>query len=336
MRAEAKLSPFGERILPFQNERSINSMRGFMDTNQMLTLYEPPKHPVDVVLDTDTYNELDDQFAIAYLLNKGDRLRLKGFTVAPFYYAPKVKDIAEGVQKSKEEILKILRLMGREEYNDKIYEGGSCFLKDENTPVDSPAARFLIAQSKGYSKREPLYVIAIGAITNVASALLLDPSIADRICVVWIGGSSLGWWCNCEFNMYQDYAAVRVVMSAEVPFVQIPAQGVMTEFCTSQYELEHWIKGKNAVCDYLYENSVQIASQNTTCKAWGRVIWDVIAVAWLLNDQNRFMIGRIENRYLPAYEGNVYEKEPLPLKMFYVHQVFRDPLMDDLFETLTK
>ena len=44
-----------------------------------------PKGMVDVVLDTDTYNEVDDQFALAYMLCSGDKLNVKGISAAPFH-----------------------------------------------------------------------------------------------------------------------------------------------------------------------------------------------------------------------------------------------------------
>ncbi len=38
-----------------------------------------------------------------------------------------------------------------------------------------------------------LYVATIGAITNVASAILMEPEIITRIVVVWLGGHALHW-----------------------------------------------------------------------------------------------------------------------------------------------
>ena len=58
-----------------------------------------------------------------------------------------------------------------------------------------------------YTPEKPLYVLAIGAITNVASAILKNPEIIDRIVIVWLGGNALHWPENKEFNLYQDVAA---------------------------------------------------------------------------------------------------------------------------------
>ena len=58
--------------------------------------------------------------------------------------------------------------------------------------VESEAARFIAELGMRYTPEHPLYVTAIGAITNVASALLLAPELVDRIVVVWLGGR----WCK--------------------------------------------------------------------------------------------------------------------------------------------
>ena len=118
-----------------------------------------PEENVDIILDTDTFNELDDQFAIAYLLHYTDRINLKGFTVAPFENKKLVKTIAEGQEKSKREIEKILRLANRTEYVDKIYTGAVNFMKDESNPVESEAARFIVEESKNYNAERRLYVV---------------------------------------------------------------------------------------------------------------------------------------------------------------------------------
>ena len=55
-------------------------------------------------------------------------------------------------------------------------------------------------------------MVSIGAITNVASAILLNPEIRERIVVVWLGGHARICADTKEFNMYQDYAATRVVI----------------------------------------------------------------------------------------------------------------------------
>ena len=103
-------------------------------------------------------------------------------------------------------------------------------------------------------------MVAIGAITNVASAILMEPEIIKKIVIVWLGGNALHWPDNHEFNAYQDVAADRVIFGSGVPLVQLPCMGVVSAFSTTGPELEYWLKGKNELRDYLVENTVNEAS----------------------------------------------------------------------------
>ena len=93
-----------------------------------------PEGPVDVVLDTDTFNEVDDQFALSYLVKSDDELNLKAIYAAPFYNY-RVQSPAEGVEKSHQEIFNVLTLLKREDLKSVVYKGSDKFLPDEKTPV---------------------------------------------------------------------------------------------------------------------------------------------------------------------------------------------------------
>ena len=183
-----------------------------MDTNTLIRMLEPPKNCVDVVIDTDAYNEIDDQFAISYALRSTDKMTVKAIYAAPFLN-PRSESPADGMEKSYQEILKLLKLAEREDMTENTFRGSDMFLTDENTPVDSDAARDLAARAKNYTSENPLYVIALGAITNVASALLMAPEIIDRIVIVWLGGHAWHWAHNREFNLKQEEVAERVAKS---------------------------------------------------------------------------------------------------------------------------
>jgi len=48
-----------------------------MTNEQRIKKLSVPQGRVDVVLDTDAYNEIDDQFAISYLLKSKEKLNTK-------------------------------------------------------------------------------------------------------------------------------------------------------------------------------------------------------------------------------------------------------------------
>ena len=292
---------------------------------------DSPAKKVDIVIDSDAYNEVDDQFAIAYALRSKENISVKAIYAAPFSNSH-AKTPEEGLEQSYNEILTLLALLGE---NTEVFRGSKKYLPDEKTPVISEAAEDLLKRAKKYSPESPLYVVAIGAITNVASALLMDPDIVKNIVVVWLGGHAHHFFHNKEFNLKQDVAAARVVMQIGAPFVQLPCMGVVSSFTTSAPELEYWLKGKNPLADYLATNTINEANAYASGKPWTRVIWDVTAVAWLLNDRDRFMLSRIEKTRLPSYE-HLYEDKDTGADMRYIYYIKRDTLMEDLIQKLLK
>ena len=300
-----------------------------LTTIQRLQMLETPRKPIDMVLDTDAYNEIDDQYAISYAI-AAEKLNLKALYAAPFDN-PLSSGPADGMEKSYQEIHNLLRLMGREM---PVFRGSTAFLTDEKTPVDSPAVQDLIERAMSYTWENPLYVVAIGAITNIASALLVRPEIADRIVVVWLGGHTLEWPGNAEFNLRQDVAAARVVYGSGAPLVLLPCMGVVHAFTTTEPELNHWLRGKNALCDYLVDHTVEAANEYAKGKVWSRPIWDVTAIGWLLNDGDRFMLDKLVHTPIPEYDNHYAEdfRRPLCRMVYYIK---RDALMGDLFDHIS-
>ena len=298
---------------------------------QRLRNLECPKGKFDLVLDTDAYNEIDDQFAISYALHASEKLEVKALYAAPFFNERSTGP-ADGMQRSYDEILKLLRLSGMEK---PVFRGSDAYLPDEKTAVRSEAAEDLGKRAMDYTTDHPLYVVAIGAITNVASALILHPEIADRIVVVWLGGNALHWHDNKEFNCMQDVAAARVVFDSGAPLVILPCMGVVSAFTTTGPELNFWLKGRNPLCDYLVEHTVEAANEYARDRIWSRVIWDVTTIGWLLNDDNRLMLDEWIHTPIPEYDHHYSMDTRRPLCK-YVYHINRDALFSDLAAHITK
>lgn len=298
-----------------------------MNKEQLLKNLKSPTGPVDVVLDTDTYNEIDDQFALAYLLQNADRLHTVGICAAPFHNG-RSSSPADGMEKSYREIFKVLELCERSDLKNIVFKGSEIYLPNENTPVPSDAASFMAEKAKEYSAEKPLYIVAIGAITNVASAFLLNPAMKESTVVVWLAGGARHMPKCDEFNLSQDIAAARVIMGSGVPFVQLPCAGVVDKFTTGKYELAHYYFDKNKLADYLARNTVAYCDRAEDFP-WSKVIWDVTAVAWLLNENGRFMQDSVEETRLPGYD-NIYEAPLAGTAMTYVYRIWRDALFCDM------
>ena len=297
---------------------------------QRIAMLSAPEGPVDVVIDSDTFNEIDDQFAIALAMRSPERIHVRALYAAPFFNS-KSTGPGDGMEKSYAEILRLLKLMGEER---PVFRGSAAYLSDEKTPVVSDAAEDLIRRAMTYSPEKPLYVVAIGAITNIASALLLKPEIADRMVLIWLGGHALEWPDTHEFNLRQDVAAARAAFSSGVPLVLVPCYGVASTFTVTGPEMEYWLQGKGKLAEDLKNAVLAATASYAKGKLWSRVLWDVTAVAWLLNADHRFLLDRLIPTPIPAYDHH-WSIDPSRPLCRYVYFVRRDPLMAELFSRIT-
>ena len=249
-----------------------------LPADELVRRLEPPKGRVKMVLDTDTYNEVDDQFALAYSLLSPEKLDVLAVYAAP-YFNDRSSGPEDGMEKSYAEIVRLLGKMGKPS-EGFVFKGSRGYLPDGETPVESEAARDLVKKAMAMPEGELLYVVAIGAITNVASAILMEPEIVKKICVVWLGGHPLSASTAREFNLMQDVPAARVVLDCGVPFTLVPCMGVASHLLATVPDMKDAIGGKNALCDALVELFGEYSSDHF---GWAKEIWDVSTIAYLVN-----------------------------------------------------
>jgi inosine-uridine nucleoside N-ribohydrolase len=261
-------------ILPVAYAQKFPSIK----ETERIDRLNPPAGKIRVILDTDTYNEMDDQFALCYAWLSKEKIQLEAVYAAPFFN-DRSSGPADGMEKSYQEILRLLKLLGKSP-DGFAFRGSDRYLDDVTKPVRSEAALDLVKKAKEATPEDPLYVVPVGCITNIASALLIEPEIIKNIVVVWLGGNSLYWPSQKEFNLMQDVKAAQVVLNSGVPLVIMPCQPVVAHFHTSIPEMQLYLKGKNPLADYLFDMTVEYSGGRPY---WSKVIWDVTAVAWLVN-----------------------------------------------------
>lgn len=113
----------------------------------------------------------------------------------------------ESVRLAKE-ILQHMGLSGR----IPLHLGGEGKLRDAKTPIRSAGAQAIVDEAMRTDTKLPLYVTVGAGLSEVASALLIEPRIADKFTLVWIGGNPGADW-NDEFNFNIDRTAVQVVFN---------------------------------------------------------------------------------------------------------------------------
>ena len=213
-----------------------------------------------VVINTDTKNEADDQFAIVHAL-LSPSLDVRGLIAAHFGRSRSERSMEE----SREEIDLLLELTGLEQ-QVTVANGAPTGIPDEQTPRDSEGAQLIIAESKLASAQEPLFVAFLGPLTDMASAILLDPAILDReVVVIWIGGvgyKGVESYPGVEFNLRYDIAAANVVFDSGITVWQVPSN-VYSQVSVSYTELEEKIGGTSKLADYLINQMIE----------WNRTHW---------------------------------------------------------------
>ena len=295
----------------------------------------PTEEIVDIVIDSDAYNEVDDQFAIAWALRSPERINVEAVYAAPFcsqaiakmMTPPGQKPIhltkemlgssvhfadtpAEGMELSYQEILNLFSLLGISP-EGKVFRGSTSYIEEDpaRKPVESEAARDLVRRAMARPEGKRLYVLAIGAITNVASALMMEPAIADKITVVWLGGHAPYFKDGVEFNLMQDVPAAQHLFDCGVPLVLVPCAGVADHLTVTPAEMEALLMHRSKIGDYLGQIVLDALKPSpgsvfrpkgytggmddipaevaerfpTRATAPSRIIWDISTVGYVMN-----------------------------------------------------
>jgi purine nucleosidase len=282
-----------------------------------------------VIIDTDAKNEADDQFAIVHAL-LSPSLEVRGLIAAHFGMSRSDRSMEE----SREEIDLLLQLMGLEQ-EVTVANGAPRGIPDEQTPRDSAGAQLIIAESKLASTEEPLFVAFLGPLTDMASAILLDPRLVDReVVVIWIGGVGYGGvetYPGVEFNLRNDIAAANVVYDSGITVWQVPSN-VYSQVSVSYAELEEKIRGTSKLADYLIDQTVE----------WNRTYWPEPIESRSLGDSPAISLmlyprgGNFRNVPAPRFgqEGHYLPGSGHPIRV--VESVDVRFLLEDMFAKIRK
>lgn len=296
-----------------------------LDRVRLLTAHEDGARtgPPRVVLDTDTYNEIDDQFALVHALLSPERARLEAVYAAPFHN-DRSTGPGDGMAKSYEEIQRVVGLVGTT--STPVFEGATSWLTGRGSPEASPATQDLV--ERALSAEGPLYVVAIGAPTNVSSALLTSPEIIGRIVVVWLGGHSLSWPHAREFNLRQDPEASRVLFDSGAALVHVPCLGMADRLLTTRDEIERWVRPAGRLGEFLADRYAEYVREGPGVS---KVIWDLAATGWVLDPSWETTVFT----HSPVLtEGLTWSRDPSRHIIAELTYLDRDGIFGDFFERL--
>lgn len=232
-----------------------------------------------VIINSDVKNEADDQFAIVHGL-LSPTLDIRGIIPAHFGTHRTHDSLAE----SRAELDLLLELMGRTG-TVPIADGAPVALPDEHTPVDSAGARLIIDEARR-TDAGPLFIAFLGPLTDMASALLLAPEIADTdTTVIWIGGPPYGDYVHqgrsVEFNLSNDIAAANVVFGSGITIRQVTS-AVYRQVNVSYAELRRRVEPCGELGRYLAQQVVDFNIAHHPVAIESRSLGDSPAIALML------------------------------------------------------
>lgn len=277
----------------------------------------PENKKVRVIVHADAKNEADDQFAIAHHLMTPREI-VTGiigghFEKNPRQY-PQMYPDGETARASVVEIEKVVDLMGLTG-QVKIAQGAPHSMPDEKTLVPSDGAQMIIDEALKDDPHE-LYVVCQGAVTDVASAILMCPEIQDRMTVVWIGGGMYPMGGQ-EFNLLMDINAANVLFCSRVPLWQVP-MNVYKHPAVSLAELQVNVAPYGKIGRYLVQQMIDFNNEFTKFQRWPH------GESWGLGDQATVTV------LLEEYERYNWDWVPAPRvdsrSMNYIHNQNNRPI----------
>lgn len=225
--------------------------------------------PYRAIVLTDTANEADDQFALAYtLLSPSIEVRA---VVAGHFGLPR------STKASFDEAARVMDLLGASAAQVPLYLGAEGPLDSfgEASSIAVPGVRAILNEARRDDPR-PLYLLGMGALTDVALALREDPGIANRLTLVWVGGGRYPGG-GCEANFFRDIRAAREVFASEMPMWQIPV-GAYKELQVSLAELRRRVEPLGSLGSFLVGELLLFQERMRARASW------ISEESWVLGD----------------------------------------------------
>ncbi len=261
--------------------------------------------PIRVVLDCDTANEVDDQFAIAHALGLPEGvLDVRGVisvhnTIA---HGPGSRDMYQ------DEAERVVSLCGG---GAPCITGADRPMDGRDEPVPSSGLEFLIDEAH----RGPLTVILTGPATDVASLFVAEPGLRENVRVVWLGGFGDAELYRRhkfhELNGRADIAAWRVLFEKDIDLLHVPGWPAPAKILVRAAPFAERVRAVgNPVASYLAEIlELWVAEYGGPVDPQGeKILWDVACVAAVADPE----AVTVERRVLPTLDAAAAHDYSLP------------------------
>ena len=306
---------------PYNRYSNIQRVKSWKEFYRYVLNYKKDK--INLILDTDTYNECDDQFALSYLIKSKNVFNIEAITVAPYSHKARNVSVKDGQELSYNEILKICNWLNFET-NNRVFKGSMDYIQngyDETNDAVNKIIEIALKNNK-------TYILGIGAITNIALAIKKEPKIVKKIEIIWLGGNELGYKDNLEYNFRQDVEAVKIVFESKVKLTILPCKNIISELRIDINTLKKYLENKSELCNYLIERFYNDGYHGIQ---ESRVIWDISVIAYMIN-KKWFETEQISCPNIR--KDTSYEVTDNRHNITFVTKLDRNKIYEDLFNKL--
>jgi len=288
-----------------------------------------------VIMDGDYSAEIDDQYTLVYAYGH-KKLEVLGVNAVAHYAEPRFTKTSTIVRTSLGRAAQVYWALGLSPEELPLNMGPEKQITHNNgEPVDCASARFIIDMVHKYD--EPIYIITTGPCSSVINACLMDPSIMDKIVVVWLGGHCLHEWFIGhpfhEWNMHADFTASQMLLNMDIPLIMLPCDpNGSVKIVMTGADLDR-IEGNNTLARFLRNELPKLACDNNEFKnpEWKKVMCDYMGVAALtIPDAMNFSI-------IPApvlCDDRAYAIDSTRRKILYAVDPDSDAIINDSIEAL--
>ncbi|HUD93410.1 nucleoside hydrolase [Sphingobium sp.] len=259
-----------------------------------------------VIIDNDFSGDPDGLFQLAHhLLSPSVEV---AFIIGSHIHDPELfdrsKTQADNAARIASDLMDRMRLARRPD----VIAGRNAALAPGAPAEQTPAVRRILAEARRDSKM-PLYYVAGAGLTDLAEAVRIDPSIARRMTLIWIGGPehpdsrpSVHVQPHKEYNLTIDLPAARYLFNdSALPIWQVP-RDIYRTLMISHAELESGLAQAGALGRFLLDHLEKII----------RMIPNHLGETYILGDSPLVTLTALQSSFEPDPASSDYAVRPTP------------------------
>ena len=264
-----------------------------------------------IIIDNDFGGDPDGLFQLVHqLLSPSVEIRaIIGSHLKPGDGFDPSKETAANAKRKIEEVLSLMNL-GK---TFPVYQGSNNALENDSTAQKSDAANAIIKEAMRDDTKLPLYIVCGAGLTDLASAYLLEPKIASRLTLIWIGGPEYTdlappppGYTSLEYNLGIDIKAGKVIFNkSAIPIWQVPRSSYR-QVLMPYSSLLLKVKSQGKIGDYLASALERI--MKATAK------WNLnIGETYVVGDSPLVLLTALQSSFEADPSSSQYALRPSPL-----------------------